>query len=223
MLIVRTTLSYFHDGISRSEMKEGAKVLLSLGPIAQRAEYNLWFKSAKETMAGNSVHLAALDSVDKLDLTNESQLDLLHEAFRYNMAAIEFWLNNCVFPRETMQFPQSLVTNAFHLANNKKGNVIGFSGTKDNYLLLPLQVEQRMDVNTALIATDGMMLDLVGPKNDKGVKIIDSSLTLSTAVLEYAVDEKFNALIDAGATMAGLSNKEVASKILDLLPKDSKL
>jgi hypothetical protein len=35
MLILRTTLSYFHDGISRSEMKEAATVLLSLGPIAQ--------------------------------------------------------------------------------------------------------------------------------------------------------------------------------------------
>ena len=72
MLIVRTTLSYFHDGISRSEMKEGAKVLLSLGPIAQRAEYHLWLSSAIETMASKAVHLAALDSVDKLDLTNES-------------------------------------------------------------------------------------------------------------------------------------------------------
>ena len=105
MLIIRTTLSYFHDGITRSEMKEAAKVLLSLGKIAKDEEYKLWFKSAEETMNGNPEHLAALNSVDKLDLTNESQLSLLHEAFRYNMAAIEFWLNNCVFPRETMQFP----------------------------------------------------------------------------------------------------------------------
>ena len=44
--------------------------------------------------------------------------------------------------------------------------MIGFSGTKDNYLLLPLQVKQHMEVNNVLIATDGMMLDLVGPKND---------------------------------------------------------
>ena len=99
-------------------MKEAASVLLSMGPIAQKEEYNLWFKSAKETISTNPKQLAALDSVDKLDLTNESQLSLLHEAFRYNMAAIEFWLNNCVFPTETMQFPQSLVKNAFNLANN---------------------------------------------------------------------------------------------------------
>jgi hypothetical protein len=50
MLIARTTLSYFHDGISRSEIKEAATVLLSLGPIAQRAEYSLWLESAIETI-----------------------------------------------------------------------------------------------------------------------------------------------------------------------------
>jgi len=82
------------------------------------------------------------------------------------MAAIEFWLNNCVFPTETMQFPQSLVKNAFDLANNQARQLIGFSGTKDNYLLLPDQVKQHMDVNSVLTATDGMMFDLVGPKND---------------------------------------------------------
>ena len=72
ILILKTTLSYFHDGISRSELKEGTTVLLSLGPIAQKVEYNLWFESAKQTMAGNPKHMAALDNVDKIDLTNES-------------------------------------------------------------------------------------------------------------------------------------------------------
>ena len=31
------------------------------------------------------------------------------------MSTICFWLNNCVFPRETMQFPQSMVYNSFNL------------------------------------------------------------------------------------------------------------
>jgi hypothetical protein len=53
-------------------MKEAATVLLSLGPIAQQDEYNLWFESAKETISINPKQLAELDSVKKLDLTNES-------------------------------------------------------------------------------------------------------------------------------------------------------
>ena len=40
-----------------------------------------------------------------------------------------------------------------------------------------------MEVDPVLMATDGMMLDLVGPKNDKAVEIIKNSVVLSTAVL----------------------------------------
>ena len=47
-------------------------------------------------------------------------------------------------------------------------------------------------------------------------------MALSTAVLKFAT-VNFNALIDAGATMAGLSNQEVASQILKLLPRTSPL
>lgn len=47
-------------------------------------------------------------------------------------------------------------------------------------------------------------------------------MSLSTAVLEYAA-VNFNALIDAGATMVGLSNSEVAKRILELLPQSSTL
>lgn len=79
-----------------------------------------------------------------------------------------------------------------------------------------------MEVNSVLTGTDGMMFDLVGPKNDQVVQIIDSHLKISTAVLQFAADN-FNALIDAGATMAGLTNEEVANKILQLLPEGSSL
>ena len=46
-------------------------------------------------------------------------------------------------------------------------------------------------------------------------------MSLSTFVLEYAAN--FNALIDAGGAMAGLSNFEVANRILELLPQSSPL
>ena len=56
----------------------------------------------------NDEQRQALDSVDKLDLTSEPQLDMLFTLYRYNMAAVNFWLNSCVLPRETMQFPNRL-------------------------------------------------------------------------------------------------------------------
>jgi hypothetical protein len=214
-LIVFTLLSYYHRGLSRDEVREAGRELLTLGPIAQRAEYCLWLETARPAMAAEQ--LAALDHVDKLDMSNEQQVDLLEAAFRFNMAAIEFWLDACVFPRETMQYPARLVANAFNLASNAEGQVVGFSGTKDNSLLLPLQVGQRLPDELLLRATDGQMLSLVGNRQAP-VKVFDSSQPLSAALLEFAVVESgADALIDAGASMAGLSNGEVARQALKLL------
>ncbi len=159
-LILFTLLSYYGDGLARSEIREAAAKLLLLGPEAQRAEYALWVESGRSTMS--ALQLEALDKVEKLDLSSVIQLGLLWDTFRYNMAAINFWLNHCVFPTETMQFPHRLVTNAYNLTDNAKGAVVGFSGTKDSYLLLPVHVAQRTpDGTTELCATDGKMLDLV--------------------------------------------------------------
>ncbi|KOO24830.1 hypothetical protein Ctob_005529 [Chrysochromulina tobinii] len=74
---------------------------------AQEAEYTLWLSSASQMI--NDEQRQALDSVDKLDLTSEpQQLDMLFTLCKYNMAAVNFWLNSCVLPRETMQFPNRL-------------------------------------------------------------------------------------------------------------------
>jgi len=57
------------------------------------------------------------------------------------MLMIDFFLNFCVFPRDTRQFPQRLTANSWHIAENRDGAVVGFSGTKDTHRLLPLQVK----------------------------------------------------------------------------------
>jgi hypothetical protein len=102
--------------------------------------------------------LQALDDVRKLDTTNSAQMELMHTHFSHNMAAVDFWLNSCIFPTETQQYPQRLVANAWNLADNSHGQVVGFSGTNDNHRLLPKQVEQHLEVEATLRATNGKML-----------------------------------------------------------------
>lgn len=215
-LILFTLLAYYHGGISRAELKEATETLLQLGPVAQKAEYFVWFESAAPMMTVEQI--SALNNVDKLDPTSDVHLKLMHEVYRYNMAVINFWLGTCVFLRETMQFPQRLVANAFHLADNEQGKVVGFSGTKDNKLLLPLQVKQQVPNLQTVVATDGKMLELV-LRNDE-VICLDSAKTLSSRILEVAVKRRTHALIDTGATMAGLPNQQVALQILELLQSE---
>ena len=86
--------------------------------------------------------MAAIDSAAKLDPSNLQQLQLLHRAFSHNLAAVGFWLELCVFPEDTQTFPRQLAASPWHLADNPRGTVAGFSGTNDNHRLLPLQVAQ---------------------------------------------------------------------------------
>lgn len=91
-----------------------------------------------------------IDDVSKLDPSNAVQLDLLLASFGHNMLTIDFFLNFCVFPRDTRQFPQRLTANSWHIAENREGAVVGFSGTKDTHRLLPLQVAVRYILFTVI-------------------------------------------------------------------------
>ena len=50
ILILLTLLSYYHDGLTRDQIKEATRTLLALGPQAQEAEYTLWLSSASQMM-----------------------------------------------------------------------------------------------------------------------------------------------------------------------------
>ena len=214
-LIIYTLLSYYHSGVSLAQIKEAVAALLSLGPAAQQAEYSLWFDSAAPTLSAEQ--RAPLDSVGKLDPSNEAQLKLLHATYRHNMAAIDFWLNTCVLPRETMQFERRLVANAFHLtATSHTANTIGFSGTKDGHLLLPVQVTQRTPADKQILGIDGKMIELI-LRNERVVVLDLHQAELRSAALELCVAEDAVALIDAGAAMAGWSNSEVADEVMQRL------
>ena len=224
VLIVFTVLSYFHSGLACSDTREAVNALLRLGSLAQKAEYMLWMESAWPDMSDEE--RSALDDVAKLDLSSDVQVAMLQRVYHRNMATICFWLNNCVLPRETMQFPQSLICNSFNLTHCDHGDepssrrvMIGFSGTKDNSLLLPYPVKFQTPSHPRLMATDGHMVDLVFFKPSNRLHRFDEKIAGNKRdhILEYAVKCRTCALIDAGATMAGLCNREIAEKLLKLL------
>jgi len=72
--------------------------------------------------------LAALGIVENLDASNDHQLQVLHTYFSHNMATVDFWLNSCVLPAEMKQYPFKLARSAGHLADNRDGRIVGFSG-----------------------------------------------------------------------------------------------
>ena len=207
-----TQLSYYYDGLSRTEVAEAVKKLLAMGENAQRTKYASWYDLSCKSMMSEEDRIA-LDMIDKIDLSNKPQLDLLWKHYHLNLEVINFWLGYCVFPTETMQYPSSLVANAWHLADNSH-LAVGFSGTNDNHRLLPLQVQQRFPEET--LSTNGKMLSLVlanleykemsehnSPDAPQWQRVLDCVAASST-----------QALIDCGALITGVTSKDACTYLL---------
>ncbi|ETN11483.1 hypothetical protein PPTG_10359 [Phytophthora nicotianae INRA-310] len=132
------------------------------------------------------------------------------------MGAINFFLNMCVFPRDTTQYSQCLSRTAWNLAAGD--NNIGLSGTNNNHRLLPLSVQQCEPNEPLLVGTNGKMIDKI-LQVTQGYEVIRPISIRSPIpwqdVLLFAIDKKTQALIDTGALLAGVSNLEAAQFLLD--------
>ncbi|KAE9143712.1 hypothetical protein PF005_g12398 [Phytophthora fragariae] len=131
------------------------------------------------------------------------------------METINFYLNTCVFPRDTQQYPQRLSRTAWNLAAGDSN--IGFSGTNDNHRLFPLPVTQQEPDDPSLRKTNGEMIDKI-VKVTQGYEVIRPSPEKSPipwqSILLYAVDKGAQALIDTGALLAGVANHDAAQFLL---------
>ncbi|MEW5310745.1 MAG: hypothetical protein WDW38_002512 [Sanguina aurantia] len=220
--LLLTHVSYYHDGLSKAELLAALKVLLGMGGNTQAAHYNAWLETSSAGIAAGD--LEAVDSVLKIDTSNSLQLELLFKCFSHNMHVINFWLTYCVFPTETKQFPQRLACNAWHLADNAQGMVVGFSGTNDNHRLLPLQVKQHMqEEEQALKATNGKMLAVILDNPEYSTLATGSQGRQPDptwkSLLDAAVGKGVHALLDCGALLAGISNRQAAEYLLQRLDR----
>jgi hypothetical protein len=208
-----TTLSYYYDGLTRMELVTAFGVLLRLGLTAQETIYNEWFSLAYDGMSTETCE--KIDTVRKIDLSNAVQVDVLHSQYGKNICTVNFWLINCVFPIETVQYPYKIVATPWDLANNPQGQCMGFSGTDDNRDLQPLQVhQQRVEDSPELSATNGMMLArTLG--NPEYIDLSEGTLEAPwKAALDVVLAKGCSAIIDAGALFVGLNNSDIATKIL---------
>lgn len=217
LAITLTILSYYYDGLSRTELREALTALLD-GQVAESAQadfYRSWLAETRPPMGD----MAKMDNVHKVDLTNESQMELLYKHFGRNFEVVNFWLNFVVLPGETKLCPNFIGTNSWFLANNATGAISGFSGTNDNHRLLPLQVRKNPEGSLpSLSGTNGKMLDLM--MQNKGYVTLEGSGTDGPGyeawrtLLRLVVKEQAHALVDCGAVLGRVSSKEAAVFLL---------
>ena len=230
---VFTFLSYYYDGLSREQVVEAFNALLSVGEIAQKSIYQIWFDLSKSSIIEDSCE-DKLDSVVKIDLSNYMLVTLLVKYYRYNTATINYWLESVVLPVETMHFPRRLEATSWDIATNSSKKVAGFSGTNDSKMLLPTSLSWTDSNEIELKATDGKMIHLISKYSSFYVlpkKLDVSNQTKNNFmhwmdILDTVIDLSKNcgtylaALIDSGALMAGTANKDVAIYLAERLDPD---
>jgi len=211
--LVYTQLAYYYQGIPESAFLQALDTLLTMGQSAQNSLYSKWFLLSCNRMT--ELERKSLDEVKKLDLLNTVQIQCAYKHYRKNCEVINFWLEYCIFPDETIQYDSRLVATAWNLCDSNHG-LIGFSGTNDNSPLLPLAIKE-LTPDDFLRATNGMMLELIikNPIYHDFALLPQASKKVWQLVLDKVLLDNFHALIDAGALMAGISNFEVAKYLMN--------
>ncbi len=215
--LVFTHLSYYYSGLDEKQMMQA---LIRLKELAQRnAEYLQWLDASGEKKESLSA-MGIVTDVNAINLDDHNQVRLLVDFFRFNVTTINFWLNIFVLPKETKQFPSKLIASSWDLARPQSQPMRGFSGTKDSSRLLPIQVE--LGSLEQLDGTDGDVLYRVLRPENRQVFQLSTDICSGEQVIDFIVstgNTQPSVLIDVGALMVGMSNRQVAEVWLSKAPK----
>jgi len=212
--ILLTCLSYYYTGLTESQLRQCLELILKESDPTQ--EYARWCN----TCADLPNELRDLNGVN---LEDDALCSQLFDHFRYNMAVADFYLLKVVFPQEGKEFSKKISSSGWDIpAANDAHPTTGFSGTNDNRFLLPLSIQQQ-DLPD-LHKTNAEVLNLLlRPENRQFISARDACgrrLSVSSLIrLISQQDPPIHVLIDVGAQVLEMANREVAAEWLDGVPK----
>jgi hypothetical protein len=207
MILTLTCLSYYYGGLSDHQLETTFVHLFNSDNPALR--YEEWIKGSLADLPESLHNLRGLN----LDDAEQKHLHIFPR-LRYNKAVIDFYLSECVFPKEAQEFPHKLTTNAWDIAFQKTKLTTGFSGTNDNRYLLPLSIEQ-IDSKEQR-HTNAQVLEYLLRDENRKVICTGSSGSLDLIQLVVAQKPHVMVLLDVGAQILELQNEEVAREWLKL-------
>ncbi|CAE7582610.1 unnamed protein product [Symbiodinium natans] len=149
--------------------------------------------------------------LSKIDGRDSSQVELVFDVLKNSPFLMEFYLNDVVFPVVLRHADSKLSANGQDLGGEVLcSNRLGFSGTPNDLLPLALgkcQYARGDDAKMLTTLSDPLVVD---------VALVDDGWSARTLLSLVATHEPpFNALIDVGALITGLSNEQVARALLE--------
>jgi len=213
--ICLTCLSYYYEGLTDAQLGECFEQLFKTDNPNQ--EYEEWIRDCRDDLPKTLRSLRGLNLDDPVQCHK-----YIFPQLRHCKAVIDFFLSTTVFPKHMKGFPFKLSTSGWDLAQDRSSFgkfVTGFSGTNDNRFLLPQMIGQ-VDLE-AHTHTNAMGLDyLLRQENSKVIHLPDAAKDIR-GMLELLRDEEADArvLLDIGAQVLELQNKEVAALWLEVDPR----
>ncbi|KAH8992967.1 hypothetical protein EDB92DRAFT_1796839 [Lactarius akahatsu] len=211
--IALTCLSYYYGGLTKEQILQCFDLLTKLDNPDM--EYDQWVEFGEGIPT-------SLRQVNGVNVNDDTQVDEhLVPLFSKNTRVIDFYLSQVVFPRAAKEFPSKLSTSAWDLVEDKSNVTTGFSGTNDNRFLLPTSITQEDPVSQ--LSTNALVLQyLLQPENNhyECTEGIDGERESAEGFLRRLNGQKpeIRVLLDVGAQMLELQNKELALHWLSLKP-----
>lgn len=214
VVIVLTCLNYYYAGLGDNELFLAFHHLVSSDQAD--TEYQEWVNDAAKLPQ-------AYHQLVGVNLDDRSHcIDRIFPALRFSKAAVDYYLTHIVFPKEMKEFPNKLSASGWDIGETKMHPTVGFSGTNDSRETLPLSVSQ-LDLPEQN-HTNALVLEYL-LRSENSVAYIpqhaQSSKSDAQTILGLVMDLKpsIQVILDVGAQILELSNREVAVQWLQMLPK----
>ncbi|KAF3910551.1 hypothetical protein ABW21_db0201596 [Orbilia brochopaga] len=218
VLLCLTCLSWYNYGLVDTEIAYCLQLVEETE--SPEDEYQKWIKNVKDRL-DNHQHLRTLKGVNIHHTTEFTEI--LCPLLRHNKAIIDFYMENAVFPKYGKQYPYKLTSSGWDLVETRPHVTSGFSGTNDNKYLLPLSIEQH-DLESHR-HTNALVLNyLLGTENNHFIRAAKPRTKQKMTVEDLldtivAQNPPISVLLDVGAQVLELENREVAKEWLDRAAK----
>lgn len=211
-----TQLSYYYSGLAQKQLEETFQIL-EKSPD-KSSIYEQWIKQLPKNVPVDD----SIKEYAKLNLADTTQTyTRLFPTLKYHQPVIDYWLSNTVYPKESKEFESRISASMWDLCELNRNLTVGFSGTNELNILLPLAMKYYPMPN--LIGTSGKVLaNLYCQNNDKDVYNFFEEKCDELKMLEKITENKIPVLLDVGALIVRMSNEEVAMKWLELNQQKNK-
>ncbi|KKP05492.1 hypothetical protein THAR02_02384 [Trichoderma harzianum] len=186
--ILLTCLSFYSGGLSYEQFRQGLQSMLASEDAA--SEYEKWISECNIP--------PHLQHWNLINMENEAQIKF-------------------VFQPHARQFTIKLQASAWDIPQNsgeeaaRAARTTGFSGTNDNKYLMPMNIEQE-DLSSLLQTNAEVLSYLLQPRNRRYSVLVDRNLRRLSEhdMLRKIHDQNIKILIDSGAYILEMGNREVA-------------